>query len=315
MSSLPKEFVERLKLIIPDSQWDTVWNSFHTNKPLVLRINTLRTDKNTIEKALTELAIPFQQVAWKSDALIVPLEYRSNVLNSEIYQQGLLYSQNLSSQLAAMILDPQPGEEILDMCAAPGGKTSQIACMMQDKGRIAAVEKVKARFFKMKANFETLQHRSIHTYMSDAVGLWRKTPERFDRVLLDAPCSSESRFQINNPNSYSHWNKRKIKEVSRKQKKLIFSAVNCLKPGGILLYSTCSFAPEENEAVIDHVLKSFPQQLSVASINVSVENKQAGLTQWNGKVFDQSLKKSLRILANDTMDGFYICKLIKTISK
>ena len=314
MDSLPKEFINRLKQIIPEAHWDTVWNSFHTNKPLVLRINTLRTNKNIVENALNELAIPFQQIAWKCDALIVPLEYRSNVLSSDIYQQGLLYSQNLSSQLAPVVLDPQPGEEILDMCAAPGGKTSQIACMMQDKGRLAAVEKVKTRFFKMKANFKILQHHSIHTYQSDAVGLWRKTPERFDRVLLDAPCSSESRFQVSNPDSYSHWNKRKIKEASRKQKKLIYSAVNCLKPGGTLVYSTCSFAPEENEAVVNHILKSFPQQLIVEPIDVPVKNIQAGLTQWNDKVFNQSLKNSLRILPNELMDGFYICKIVKTES-
>ncbi|WP_455219912.1 RsmB/NOP family class I SAM-dependent RNA methyltransferase [Kaarinaea lacus] len=312
MDSLPKEFIERLKQIIPEAHWDSVWNSFHTIKPLVLRINTLRTNKNSVENALSELAIPFQQIAWKSDALIVPPEYRSNVLSSDIYQQGLLYSQNLSSQLAPVVLDPQPGEEILDMCAAPGGKTSQITCIMQDKGRIAAVEKVKTRFFKMKANFKTLQHHSIHTYQSDAVGLWRKTPERFDRVLLDAPCSSESRFQANNPDSYSHWSKRKIKEASRKQKKLIYSAVNCLKPGGTLVYSTCSFAPEENEAVVNHILESFPQQLLVEPIHAPVQNTQAGLTHWNGKAFSQPLKNSLRILPNEQMDGFFICKLLKT---
>lgn len=314
MDSLPNEFIERLRQIIPETHWDTVWNSFHTDKPLVLRINTLRTDKKTIENALNELAIPFQQIAWKNDALIIPIEYRSVVLRNDIYQQGLLYSQNLSSQLAPMILDPQPGEEILDMCAAPGGKTSQIACMMQDKGRIAAVEKVKTRFFKMKANFKTLQHHSIKTYLSDAVGLWRKTPERFDRVLLDAPCSSESRFQVSNPDSYSHWKLRKIKEVSRKQKKLIYSAVNCLKPGGTLVYSTCSFAPEENEAVVNHILESFPQQLSVEPIDAPMRNIQTGLTQWNGKSFNQSLENSLRILPNELMDGFYICKIVKTAS-
>jgi len=312
MSTLPKEFVDRLKLIIPDTNWETVWNSFQTDKPLVLRINTLRTDNITVIKALEKLSVPFEVVSWKSDALLIPPIYRSVVLNSDIYQQGLLYSQNLSSQLAPLILNPQPGEEVLDMCAAPGGKTSQIACMMHGKGRIAAVEKIKTRFFKMKANFKTLQHDFIHTYMSDAVGLWRKTPERFNRILLDAPCSSESRFQINKPDSYAHWKPRKIKEASRKQKKLIYSAINCLKPGGTLVYSTCSFAPEENEAVIDHILETYPQQLSVELIDVPVKNVQAGLTQWNGKIFNPSVKNSLRILPNDMMDGFYICKLIKT---
>jgi 16S rRNA C967 or C1407 C5-methylase (RsmB/RsmF family) len=174
------------------------------------------------------------------------------------------------------------------------------------------VEKIKARFFKMKANLKTLQHHSIHTYMTDAVGLWRKTPERFDRVLLDAPCSSESRFQSNNPDSYSHWSLRKIKETARKQKKLIYSAVNCLKPGGTLVYCTCSFAPEENEAIVDHILATFPQQLTIEPLDLPISNTQPGLTQWQGKHFHTTLQSSVRVLPNEIMDGFYICKLVKT---
>jgi len=312
MSDLPTEFVERLKQIVPDSDWRQIYGSFQIQKPLVLRINTLLTNTDNILAALCNANIPYRQVAWKHDALIIAPEYRSQILNSEQYQQGLLYSQNLSSQLAPLVLNPQTGEEVLDMCAAPGGKTSQLACLMQDTGRIAAVEKIKARFFKMKANLKTLQHHSIHTYMTDAVGLWRKTPERFDRVLLDAPCSSESRFQSNNPDSYSHWSLRKIKETARKQKKLIYSAVNCLKPGGTLVYCTCSFAPEENEAIVNHILATFPQQLTIEPLDLPIINTQPGLTQWQGKHFHTTLQNSLRVLPNEFMDGFYICKLVKT---
>jgi 16S rRNA (cytosine1407-C5)-methyltransferase len=184
--------------------------------------------------------------------------------------------------------------------------------MMRDSGRIAAVEKTRDRFFKMKANFKTLQHHSIHTYLADAAILWRKTPERFDRVLLDAPCSSEARFQNNDPDSYSHWSLRKIRETSRKQKKLIYSAVNCLKPGGTLVYCTCSFAPEENEAIIGHILNTFPQQLSIIPVDIPVANTQPGLTQWQSSQYHESLRNSVRVLPDEVMDGFYICRLLKT---
>ncbi|MCI0506667.1 MAG: RsmB/NOP family class I SAM-dependent RNA methyltransferase [Gammaproteobacteria bacterium] len=314
MNDLPDEFTDRLKQIIPDNHWDKVCASFQCHKPLVLRINTLRTDIGSILAAFEQANIPCEQPAWKRDTLIVKAQYRSQVLDSELYQKGLLYSQNLSSQLAPLALDPQSGDEVLDMCAAPGGKTSQLACMMRDNGRIAAVEKAKARFFKMKANFKTLQHHSIHTYLADAVVLWRKTPERFDRVLLDAPCSSEARFQTFNPDSYAHWTLRKIRETSRKQKKLIYSAVNCLKPGGVLVYCTCSFAPEENEAIIDHIVNTFPQQLSVVPVDIPVSNTQPGLTQWQGNHYHESLRKSVRVLPDEIMDGFYICKLLKNVS-
>jgi len=314
MHALPEEFVERLKQIIPVSDWQSVWHSFHGDKPLVIRVNTRRITPAEIVQSLNQLGVSFEQPDWKPDTLIFQPQQRDKIINSDSYQQGFLYSQNLSSQLAPLVLDPQAGEEILDMCAAPGGKTAQIACMMNESGRIAAVEKVKARFFKLKANLNTLQHTSVHTYLADAIGLWRKTPERFDRVLLDAPCSSESRFQLNQPESFSHWTLKKIREVSRKQRKLIYSAVQCLKPGGTLVYSTCSFAPEENEAIIDHILKKFPQQLEIQSISLPVENTQQGLVEWQGKNFNPSLEKSIRILPNELMDGFYLCKLKKTVS-
>ena len=104
------------------------------------------------------------------------------------------------------------------------------------------------------------------------------------------------------------------KRLGDKQKKLIYSAINCLKPGGTLVYSTCSFAPEENEAVINHILDTFPQQLAVETVNTPIKNGQAGLAQWNGKKFNPSVINSLRILPNELMDGFYICKIVKTAS-
>lgn len=314
MSALPAQFVERLRQIIPHPQWQPVWASFQYTKPLVTRVNTTLTSVEQVMQMLLTESIPCSQVSWKPDALVFDAELRSRVLDSTPYRQGLLYSQNLSSQLAPLVLDPQPGEEILDMCAAPGGKTAQIACMMQGKGRLAAVEKVKARFFKLKDVLRSQQHHAVHTYLADGCRLWHKTPERFDRILLDAPCSSESRFRLDQPDSYQHWKLRKIKETARKQKQLLYSAVHCLKPGGILVYSTCAFAPEENEAVIDHALKQFTGQLQVLPASVPITNTQAGLTRWHNKAFDASVKNSIRILPDALMDGFYICRLMKTTS-
>jgi len=150
--------------------------------------------------------------------------------------------------------------------------------------------------------------------MADAVSLWRKTPERFDCVLLDTPCSSESRFRRNSPNSHSHWSLRKIKETARKQKKRIYSAVNCLKPGGTLVYCTCAFALEENEAIVDHLLTTFPQQIRISPLELPVTNKQTGITQWHSRHSHETLRGSARVLPNKFMDGFYLCKLLKTAS-
>jgi 16S rRNA (cytosine1407-C5)-methyltransferase len=200
---------------------------------------------------------------------------------------------------------------VLDLCAAPGSKTLQTACIMGDRGRIAAVEKIKGRFFKLKANLNQHNVQSVHTYLTDGARVWRKTPERFDRVLLDAPCSSESRIKAFDPQSYEHWRPGKIKEMARKQKALMHSAINCLKPGGTLVYSTCSFAPEENEAIVDFALRRFGDAIHVVPVELPVNRSQPGLLNWKNKAFDAQVKNAMRILPDGLMEGFFICRLEK----
>jgi len=311
MSQLPEEFLERLQRIVPAAALPGVLKSFESVKPLIVRINPLQTTAEAAAAQLTNLEIPHESISWKSDAFCIPPQYREQTLGSDLYQRGQIYSQNLSSQLAPMVLAPQAGEEVLDMCAAPGGKTLQIAGMLRQTGRIAAVEKVKARFFKLKANLKSQHVDFVHTYLTDATLLWRKTPERFDRILLDAPCSTESRFRSNDPDSFSHWQLRKIKETARKQKKLLTSAIHCLKPGGTLVYCTCSFAPEENEAIIDYVFRRFSDSIAISLIELPFGNQQQGLTHWKNKVFCPEVTRAVRILPNEKMDGFFLCKIAK----
>ncbi|MDH5326340.1 MAG: RsmB/NOP family class I SAM-dependent RNA methyltransferase [Gammaproteobacteria bacterium] len=312
---LPEAFVARLQHIVPENRFEPILQSFSYTRPLQLRINTLRAQRDTVLAALNAANVPSQTLAWQTDALLVATEFREAVLRSELYQEGLIYSQSLSSQLAPLILNPQPGEEVLDLCAAPGGKTLHMACLMKDQGRIGAVEKVKTRYYKLKTNIQHQGAQCIQTYLTDGTQTWRKTPERFHRALLDAPCSSESRFNVHNPASFSHWHIKKIKEATRKQKALIYSAIQCLKPGGTLLYSTCSFAPEENEAIVHHALKKFGDAVTVQPIELPqgfpLENVQAGLPAWQGKSFNPQVRESVRVLPDGVMHGFYLCLLRK----
>jgi len=312
--ALPAEFIERLRQIVPEENWNSVLATFSAKKPAVLRINTILTAADDLIEKLQNEGFNLQQLDWKPDVILVPREQRRQILHSHWYKKGQLYSQNLSSQLAPMVLNPQPGEEILDLCAAPGGKTLQMACMMGDNGRIAAVEKSKARFFKMKANLKHQQVSCVDIYLTDGAGVWRKTPERFDRVLLDAPCSSEARFRTHKPKTFEHWKLKKVKEMTKKQKALILSAVKCLKPGGVMVYSTCSFSVEENEAIIDFALKRFAGALQVEPIHLPIENTQPGLLCWQNKTFDTQVQNSVRVLPTLVMDGFYLCLIRKLTS-
>ncbi len=233
----------------------------------------------------------------------------SGLTQTEAATTGRIYIQNASSFLAVKVLDPQPDEEILDLAAAPGGKTIAIAAAMTNTGRLAAVEPVKQRFFRLKANLERCGVTNVQLYQRDGRGVGRAVPDRFDRVLLDAPCSSESHMRWNDPSSYRHWSLRKVKECQRKQKGLIRSAYQALKPGGVLVYCTCSFAPEENEAVVDYLLKR--SSARVTAIPAVVNDWLAGLTEWQGRKFHPSIGESRRILPRDVWDGFYLCRIEK----
>jgi 16S rRNA C967 or C1407 C5-methylase (RsmB/RsmF family) len=194
---------------------------------------------------------------------------------------------------------------VLDLAAAPGGKTSLLAAMMQNTGSIRAVEPVRDRFFRLKANCTRLGVHNTRYYQKDGRAVGRLKENFFDRVLLDAPCSSESRFVWNQPESFQHWKVRKVYECARKQKQLLQSAFDALKAGGRLLYSTCSFAPEENECVVDELLRKNKNAV-IVPIQIEYENMREGLTQFQNMKLDERCRHTRRVIPNQRMNGFYM---------
>ncbi len=309
---LPPDFVSRLEKIVPGPWRAEVLASFsRPPRAVSFRLNPLRGEPEAVLAELEAEGLRPRPVSWLPGAYWLEAEAKTRLTRSPAHEQGQLYVQNLSSMLPPWLLGPRPGERILDLAAAPGGKTLHMAAMMANQGWISAVEKVRARYFRLKANVSLHGADCVHTYLMDGAQVWRKCPEQFDRVLLDAPCSSEARFRVDDPASFAYWSERKIKEMSRKQGRLLFSAVQSLKPGGSLIYSTCSFAPEENERAISKLLCTFGDALSVEPLNVPLDNSQPGLRQWAGKPFAPGVEHSLRILPDGMMDGFYLCKLRK----
>ena len=157
--------------------------------------------------------------------VVVPNQQRRALTETAACRAGRIYIQNPASMIPPLLLDPQPGEWILDLGAAPGSKTLQMAGMMVNRGKISAVESVRGRFFRLRANLEKHGATLVQTYLKDGIKVWRNCPEQFDRVLLDAACSAEGRFNVNRPSSYGYWSTKKIREMQRKQKRLLFSAL------------------------------------------------------------------------------------------
>jgi len=236
-------------------------------------------------------------------------------MHHELVTQGAIYPMNPSSLLAATALDVQPGDEVLDLAAAPGGKSLVLAAALSrggvPSGRLALVEPVKPRFHRLRANMERCGVADAHFYQRDGRGVGMAVPERFDRVLLDAPCSSEARFHLSDPSSMTHWSLRKVRECARKQKSLLKSAFRALKPGGTLVYSTCSFALEENERIVDGLLRREPQ---ARLVSVSIPPAVAGLvrpgvTQVGKKTY--ACAEAVRVVPNELWDGFFLAKIAK----
>lgn len=281
-------------------------------------VQALATSRTSVCYWFNPLCYPGGQLpqrSWPEDNEVVgmPGVYRAGerdrITRSAEAAQGQVYIQNPSSLLAVRLLDAQPGEEVLDLAAAPGGKTIALAVAMQNRGRLAAVEPVARRFHRLKANVARCGVDIVEFYQRDGRGVGRAVGERFDRVLLDAPCSSESRMRWDNPASYQHWQLRKIKETQRKQKSLLRSAYASLKPGGTLLYSTCSLNLEENELVVDHLVKR--SDAVIDPVEISLAHTRPGFEVHRGKPLAAGLGRALRILPTDDWDGFFLARLRK----
>ncbi|TXI94103.1 MAG: RsmB/NOP family class I SAM-dependent RNA methyltransferase [Neisseriales bacterium] len=288
-----------------------VIDSFYNDKLSAFRVNTLKASIADVLAGLKSNSIEVSPINWSD--ISYTLKDKSLLSRSSFTRDGLVYIQNLSSQLTALLLDAKPDEFVLDLAAAPGGKTSFIAAMMQNNGRISAVEPVKDRYFRMMANLKSLGVTICKCYQKDGRVVGKLCKEWFDKVLLDAPCSSMAQIDLREADSYSHWSMKKVKECSRKQKQLILSAFESLKPGGEMIYSTCSWMVEENEEVVNHLLNEYSDQLEVVDLDLPIENYLPGLTNYNNASYHEAITKTRRIIPNQWYEAFYIAKIRKLI--
>ncbi len=251
----------------------------------------------------------FKEVPWYRDAFILSAD-KKQLEETGLVKDGSIYIQGLSSMLPALVLDPKPGDAVLDMCAAPGSKTTQMAALMENRGRILCLETVRERYYKLRAVVGQMQVGIVDFKLMDARRF--RSSETFDKVLVDAPCTSEGRFKTFEKKSVAFWSPRKIKEMVHKQRGLLMSASRFLKPGGVLVYSTCTFAPEENEGVVDWLLKKTKEELQVEAVPAFPQvNTYPAVSQWEKKIFNPQVKKALRVFPGASMEGFFIIKFIK----
>lgn len=218
--------------------------------------------------------------------------------------------QSLASMLPPVILDPQANQTVLDVCAAPGSKTTELATLMGNTGSIAALEQSPVRYDKLVHNIELQGATNIEAVRIDARNFFAQNGIVFDGILLDAPCSAEGRIRSSDEKTYGFFSLENIRKKSELQKELLRSSFQALKKGGTIVYSTCTLAPEENEGVISDLLAAEPSA-KVIPVQLDIEEARPGLTAFGSQVFHASVTGTLRILPSEQFEGFYIAKLIK----
>lgn len=279
----------------------------HDEEAVQKLLSTPRTQSLRINPLRPGFVADLKTVKWCNGGYELPDNY---TFDDQSVANGQIYVQNAASWLPVLALDPKPGDTILDVCAAPGGKASHIQAVTGNQSKLTCNDNSKPRLLKLQRNMERLGAHADYT-LCDATRLSRTfQPETYDKILLDAPCSGEGLMTLDDMKLFDSWSVAHIRRLSDLQKKILSESWQLLKPGGTLVYSTCTMAPEENEAVIDYFLRKNPDA-SLQPVNFDAENKIPALTSWNGKEFTNDVSQCLRLVPGKLTEAFFVAKFIK----
>ncbi len=244
----PKFLENRLTKIYGEEEKNKIIEGYKRKRVVTFRVNTLKSNTEKIKNFLENKKIIFKEVSWNKEAFIIENLKEEEIKKLLIYENGEIYLQSLSSMIPPIILNPKENENILDMAAAPGGKTTEIAALSQNEAMITACEKNKIRAERLKYNLNKQGATRVNVMVEDA----RKLDNffSFDKILLDSPCSGSGTFNV----FEEKFTEELIKRSVKLQEELLIKGLKILKPGGELVYSTCSILQEENEEVINKAL-------------------------------------------------------------
>lgn len=258
--NLPIEFEKKMKAFLGD-EWEEFLYSYDNNRFQALRFNTLKVGKNkSVEEEIAgimdKLCIPMdKKVTWANDAYYYDEEKRPG--KHPYHEMGLYYIQEPSAMSAAALLAPKPGMRVLDLCAAPGGKSTQLATYLGDSGLLVSNEINTQRSRILSQNIERMGIKNAIVTNEDSFVLASHFPSFFNAIQVDAPCSGEGMFR-KLPEAVNEWSPQNVEICAARQKEILDNAATMLKAGGTIVYSTCTFSQEENEDVIEYFLESHP---------------------------------------------------------
>ncbi len=292
------ELKEKILNSYSEEDYQKIVNGYNSNRPVTIRINTIKSNKESVLKELFDNNISYEEVSWYPNALILRNTTEEAIRELTIYKEGHIYLQSLSSQLPPLFLEPKENDQILDMTAAPGGKTTEIAALANNNVMITATEKNKQRYERLKYNLEKQGVKKATVIQKDARFL--DDFFSFDKILLDAPCSGSGTLTKDTMN---HFSIELLERINTIQEELLEKALKLIKKDSYIIYSTCSILKEENE----QLLQKFINQNKIEIIPLDITNYK------DLPILPTTIEGTLCLYPNELYEGFFIAKIKKVI--
>ena len=310
-SNIPGELLDRLRAIYQAEIVDLIATSFSVPSPpspLAFRVLGDEGVRALVMEDLQKSGFAPDPVPWCSGAFVARGGSRHGLQDTESWSAGRLFMQSLSSMAAAVALEVEPGHHVLDLCAAPGGKTAMLGLNQCGRGVLLANDRSRNRLASLRSVLD--QHGISHAELQNRTGESYGGSHRgcFDRVLVDAPCSGEAMLRQGDTAGCTAWSTRRIRRLATQQARLLTAGLRTLKPGGVLVYATCTYAPEENEGVLERVLNRIDVPVELEPLPACLPEGQPGLVEWKGVNFDSSIRHSLRLVPGGDCTGFFIAR-------
>lgn len=324
--TLPQAFWNRIEKIYSKEDIETIKKGYNIEKRKTsFRVNTIKNTEEVAIETLTGLGIKTTKVPYLENCYTLDEGTEKDLWETELFEKGKIYIQQISSQIPVQFMDLQEGEKVLDATAAPWSKTSQIAALTNNKSEIIAIDNNAIRIDKLNYTLKKqgvknavvmkTDARKIHVPLGEYLTQlgWSEddTKEYFDKILLDSPCTAEGRFNLNKEKSFGFWNETIFKKAYRLSKSILEEIIPMLKVGGTLVYSTCTLAPEENEAITHFILSNYPE-MQIEEISIDSENMRPGIKSYGKAIYRSDVTKTIRCLPSEETEGFYIAKFTKT---
>ena len=311
LSQLPEAFLRRTRAWLSPPDFDA-WCASVERPPLAVRWTGASEATAEGRSYLLEQGLEIEDVPWLPEAWSLGQISRETVSRLPMVADQLLFMQSLSSMACVMAVGVEAGHDVLDLCAAPGAKTSLLRRMQQGSGILVANDLSRRRMARLRSLLEGLDIQGVDVRTGPGEMMGRDFAGCFDRVLVDVPCSSEGRFSLSDPSTWANWSEGVIRGLARRQEALLESACATARRGGEVLYATCTMAPEENERVVDRVLRRGRVGMELIPIDLEIDSARPGLMEWGSESFLPEIRHTRRILGTSTTTPFFMAKLRRT---